>query len=204
MGLTAIDASLRPDEFSTDPQLRPSPLVYRKRTYDTGQNTPKSQYFQYLTDIQRKATQKSRNDENRMNDLVERVDRVISYSCADLPVYIEQLANDFPELCLQNPPFGGKNPLDSLKSGGDGLDIIRELLQDLKIGADQTSAYVIEERLSGHKPASAETLAVSRQLQKRWDVACATGVIMAPGRLNRLSCLPGCRRTFSIHVPMRP
>ena len=30
MGLTAIDASLRPDEFSTDPQLRPSPLVYRK------------------------------------------------------------------------------------------------------------------------------------------------------------------------------
>lgn len=57
MGLTAIDASLRPDEFSTDPQLRPSPLVYRKRTYDTGQNTPKSQYFQYLTELQRKATQ---------------------------------------------------------------------------------------------------------------------------------------------------
>ena len=57
MGLTAIGASLRPDEFSTDLQLRPSPLVYRKRTYDTGQNTPKSQYFQYLTELQRKATQ---------------------------------------------------------------------------------------------------------------------------------------------------
>lgn len=56
-GLTAIGASLRPDEFSTDLQLRPSPLVYRKRTYDTGQNTPKSQYFQYLTELQRKATQ---------------------------------------------------------------------------------------------------------------------------------------------------
>ena len=57
MGLTAIGASLRPDEFSTDLQLRPSFLVYRKRTYDTGQNTPKSQYFQYLTELQRKATQ---------------------------------------------------------------------------------------------------------------------------------------------------
>lgn len=57
MGLTAIGASLRPDEFSTDLQLRPSLLVYRKRTYDTGQNTPKSQYFQYLTELQRKATQ---------------------------------------------------------------------------------------------------------------------------------------------------
>jgi len=30
MGLTAIGASLRPDEFSTDPQLRPSLEVYIK------------------------------------------------------------------------------------------------------------------------------------------------------------------------------
>lgn len=153
--------------------------------------------------IQRKATHNRKIDENRMNDLVARVDCVISYSCADLPVYIEQLANDFPELCLQVPPFGGKNPLDGLKSGGDGLDIIRELLQDLKIGTDQTSAYVIEERLSGHNPASAETLAVSRQLQKRWDVACATGVIMAPGRLNRLSALRGDPMPFTMPAPIK-
>lgn len=30
MNLAAIDASLRPDEFSTDPQLRPSTTVYPK------------------------------------------------------------------------------------------------------------------------------------------------------------------------------
>ncbi|EEG71470.1 hypothetical protein BIFPSEUDO_02341 [Bifidobacterium pseudocatenulatum DSM 20438 = JCM 1200 = LMG 10505] len=30
MNLTAIGASLRPDEFSTDPQLRPSVTVYPK------------------------------------------------------------------------------------------------------------------------------------------------------------------------------
>ena len=67
MGLTAIGASLRPDEFSTDLQLRPSPLVYRKRTYDTGQNTPKSQYFQYLTELQRKAMEKQVKTEQPLN-----------------------------------------------------------------------------------------------------------------------------------------
>jgi len=148
--------------------------------------------------IQRKSTRNRKIDENRMNELVERVDSVVSYSCAELPGYIEQLANDFPELCQSAPSFGGINPLDILKSGSDGLDIVRQILQNLKIGTDQASACVIEERTCGHDTASAETLAVSRQLQKRWDVARGCGVIMAPGRLNRLSALRGDPMPFTM------
>ena len=49
MGLTAIGASLRPDEFSTDPQLRPSPYSIPQNEHMTRvQDTPKSQYFQSL------------------------------------------------------------------------------------------------------------------------------------------------------------
>lgn len=43
MNLAAIGASLRPDEFSTDPQLRPSITVYPKTNKNTGENTPRSQ-----------------------------------------------------------------------------------------------------------------------------------------------------------------
>lgn len=43
MNLTAIGASLRPDEFSTDPQLRPSVTVYPKTNKNTGEDTLKSQ-----------------------------------------------------------------------------------------------------------------------------------------------------------------
>ena len=153
--------------------------------------------------IERKSTRNRKMDENRMNELVERVGCVTGYSCADLPSYIEQLAHDFPELCQQDPSFGGNNPLDILKSGGDGLDIVRDILQGLKIGTDQASANVIEARLRGHNPASAETLAVSRQLQKRWDVARTCGVIMAPGRLNRLSALRCDPMPFTMPAPIK-
>ena len=153
--------------------------------------------------IQRKATRNRRINESRMSELVERVTYVTSYLREDLPRYIEQLARDFPELCQQGISFGITNPLDSLKSGGDGMDIIRTLLEDLKVGADGASAYVIEEISSGRNPASAETLAVSRQLQKRWDVVRGCGVIMAPGRLNRLSAVRGDPMPFTMSAPIR-
>jgi len=148
--------------------------------------------------IQRKATRNRKLDENRMNDLIERVDCVTLLSCAELPGYIAQLARDFPELCQRGPSFGGKNPLDSLKSGGDGMDIAREALQGLQVNPSQASAEVIEARPFGHTPASAETLAISRQLTKRWDVAPVSGVIMAPGRLNRLAAVRGDPMPFTM------
>ena len=43
MNLSAIGASLRPDEFSTDPQLRPSITVYPKTNKNTGEDALKSQ-----------------------------------------------------------------------------------------------------------------------------------------------------------------
>ena len=153
--------------------------------------------------IQRKLTRNRKVDETRMNELLERVACVIRYSCADLPGYIEQLANDFPELCQPDSSFGFENPLDSLKSGGNGLDIVREILHDLKIDSDQTSARVIEARLCGRNPALAETLALSRLLQKRWDVACKSGVIMAPGRLNRLSAVRGDPMPFTMPASIK-
>jgi hypothetical protein len=153
--------------------------------------------------IQRKVTHNRKIDENRMNDLVERVSNVISYLREDLPGYFEQLAQDFPELCQPSATFGITNPLDSLKSGGDGMDIVRTLLEDLKVGAEGVPAYVIEEKSSGRNPASAETLAVSRQLQKRWDVVRGCGVIMAPGRLNRLSALRGDPMPFTMPAPIK-
>ena len=153
--------------------------------------------------IQRKATRNRKVDENRMNELVERVGCVVATACADLPKFIERLAHDFPELCQPDSTLGVNNPLERLKSGGNGLDIVREILQDLKIGADGASAAVIEERLYGHRPASAETLAVSRQLQKRWDVARGCGVIVAPGRLNRLSALRGDPMPFTMPAPIK-
>lgn len=153
--------------------------------------------------IQRKATRNRKVDENRMNDLVERVSHVTSYLREDLPSYFDQLAIDFPELCQPIVSFGITNPLDSLKSGGDGMDIVRTLLEDLKVDADGASADVIEEKSSGRNPASAETLAVSRQLQKRWDVVRGCGVIMAPGRLNRLSAVRGDPMPFTMPAPIK-
>ncbi len=153
--------------------------------------------------IQRKSTRNRKLDESRMNDLVERVACVTNYSCADLPKFIKQLANDFPELCQESISFGGMNPLDHLESGGDGLILVRELLQDLKIDTNHASAEVIEARICGHHPASAETLSISRTLQKRWDVVRGCGVIMAPGRLNRLSALRGDPMPFTMPAPIK-
>jgi hypothetical protein len=153
--------------------------------------------------IQRKATRNRKVDGNRMNDLVERIANVTSYLREDLPRYIEQLAIDFPELCQQGISFGIINPLEGLKSGGDGMDIVRDLLEDLKVGADEASAHVIEEEFFGRNPASAETVAVSRQLQKRWDFARGSGVIMAPGRLNRLSAVRGDPMPFTMPAPLK-
>ena len=154
--------------------------------------------------IRNKSTRNRKLDENRMNDLVERVACVTNYSCADLPKFIKQLANDFPELCQQQDiSFGGMNPLDHLESGGDGLILVRELLQDLKIDADHASAEVIEAQLCGHLSASAQTLSISRTLQKRWDVIRGCGVIMAPGRLNRLSALRGDPMPFTMPAPIK-
>jgi hypothetical protein len=153
--------------------------------------------------IQRKAMRNRKVDGHRMNDLVERVAHVTSYLREDLPSYFEQLAIDFPELCQQGISFGIINPLDSLKSGGDGMDIVRDILEDLKVGMDEASAYVIEEESFGRSPASAETLAVSRQLQKRWDVVRGCGVIMAPGRLNRLSAVRGDPMPFTMPAPLK-
>jgi len=76
-------------------------------------------------------------------------------------------------------------------------------LQDLKIDTDRVSAEVIEARLSGHHPASAETLSISRTLQKRWDVSYGCGVIMAPGRLNRLSAVRGDPMPFTMPAPIK-
>jgi hypothetical protein len=153
--------------------------------------------------IQRKVTRNRKVDESRMNALVERVSNVTSYLREDLPRYIEQLAIDFPELCQQGISFGITNPLDSLKSGGDGMDMVRTLLEDLKVNTDGGTADVTEEISSGRNPASAETLAVSRQLQKRWDVVRGCGAIMAPGRLNRLSALRGDPMPFTMPAPIR-
>ena len=153
--------------------------------------------------IQRKATRSRKVDGSRMNNLVERVAHLTSYLREDLPGYIEQLAQDFPELCQQSISFEITNPLDSLVSGGDGMDIVRTLLEDLKVGADEASAHVIEEKSIGRNPASAETVAVSRQLQKRWDVVRGCGVIMAPGRLNRLSAVRGDPMPFTMPAPIK-
>jgi hypothetical protein len=153
--------------------------------------------------IQRKITRNRKVDESRMNDLVERVGCVVNHSCESLPEFIEQLARDFPELCQQGISFGMTNPLDGLASGGDGMDVIRDVLEDLKIESSQASACVIESRLCGRNPASAETLALSRQLQKRWDIARACGVIMAPGRLNRLAAVRGDPMPFTMSAPIR-
>jgi hypothetical protein len=83
------------------------------------------------------------------------------------------------------------------------MDMVRALLEDLKVDADGVPADVFEEKPSGRNPASAETLAVSRQLQKRWDVVRGCGVIMAPGRLNRLSAVRGDPMPFTMSAPIR-
>jgi hypothetical protein len=152
--------------------------------------------------IQRKVTRNRKVDENRITSLVERVEGVANTSCAGLPAYLEQLAHDFPELCQPSAAFEIVNPLDSLKSGGDGMDVVRSLLEDLKVNTDGATAAVIEERPSGHNPASAETLALSRTLQKRWDVARTSGVILAPGRLDRLSAVRGDPMPFTMPAPI--
>ena len=153
--------------------------------------------------IQRKVTRNRKIDESRITALVERVDCVVSTSCMGLPGYIEKLAVDFPELCQPSATFGIRNPLDSLKSGGDGMDVVRNLLEDLKTDTDRASATVVEERPSGHNPASAETLALSRTLQKRWNMPHGSGVIMAPGRLNLLSALRGDPMPFTMPAPIK-
>jgi hypothetical protein len=82
------------------------------------------------------------------------------------------------------------------------LTVILEALSGLKIDSSPASAEVIEERLSGHIPPSAETLSLSRTLQRRWEVTRSSGVIMAPGRLNRLSAVRGDPMPFTLPAPV--
>jgi hypothetical protein len=148
--------------------------------------------------IKRRSKGHPRVDLNRMTDLMQRVEGVMNLTCSALPAYFEKLAQDFPELCQPAVSMEIENPLDVLKSGGDGMEVIRKLLEELKLGVEGVAAEVVEEMPNGRNPASAETLALSRQLQKRWDVARTSGVIMAPGRLNRLSAVRGDPMPFTM------
>jgi hypothetical protein len=141
---------------------------------------------------------RSKKEKERLTSLAKRADAVKNYPRAELPAFLEKLAADFPELCQSGLSFGLGNPLDALTSGGGGLTVILEALAGLKLDSSPASAEVIEKRLSGHNPPSAETLSLSRTLQRRWEVTRSSGVIMAPGRLNRLSAVRGDPMPFTL------
>jgi hypothetical protein len=145
---------------------------------------------------------RSKKDKERLTSLAKRVDAVKYISRAELPAFLEKLAADFPELCQPGLSLGLSNPLDALESGGDGLTVILEALSKLEVSPEAPSAEVIEERLGGRIPPSAETLALSRSLQRRWEVTRSSGVIMAPGRLNRLSAVRGDPMPFTLPAPV--
>lgn len=153
--------------------------------------------------MQRKVNSNPHVDVARLQALTERVESVMTRSPGQLPEFVQNLAADFPELCQQEPSLGLNNPLDGLKSGGEGLTVVRGLLRDLKIGTGESSALIVESDTHGHCPPSSETSALSRQLCKRWEVSNSRGVIMAPGRLNRLSAVRGDPMPYSMAAGIR-
>jgi hypothetical protein len=139
----------------------------------------------------------------RLGDLCAWAGRLLSYPSRGLPDYFRQLAEAFPDLCqpdlsgLPEDPLGGPTRVD-----GPGLAPLRRQLADLDGKAD-LPALVSEQTPSGQMPASAQALALSRQLRRRWQTLRAALSIPAPGRLNRLAAVRGEPLPYAMPVAAR-
>ncbi len=125
-------------------------------------------------------------------------------ACAsrDLPAAIEAVAKKYPELCDHKGDTGGPflNPTDAVSSSNT------ETLARL-IGSNITEYSGVSDcreetgKLSGSIQPSPEVLAISRSIQRRWEVNKSSGTIMGPGRMDRLAAVRGDPIPFQTKSP---
>ncbi len=121
---------------------------------------------------------------------------------SDLPEKIREIAANYPELCNQNRNSGEGllNPTDIISS--TNMEALARLINSLVSvyeGAGDCESSVA--MLHGHEAPCPEVLAVSRSIQKRWEVPRASGSIMGPGRMNRLAAVRGDPIPFEVASP---
>ncbi len=134
-----------------------------------------------------------------------------------LPAAIEVIAKRYPELCdnkngngrkLLNPDGGGQvsgtnanlNPTDAVSSSN--IESLARLINS-SIAAynEQDDCHEEIGKPSGSTQPSAEVLAVSRSIQRRWEVPKSAGTIMGPGRMDRLAAVRGDPVPFLVNSP---
>jgi hypothetical protein len=118
---------------------------------------------------------------------------------SDLPEKIREIAVNYPELCNQNRRSrnGLQNPTDMISS--TNLEALARLINaiiSVYDGAGDCESTVAT--LRGHELACPEVLAISRSIQKRWEVPRVSGSILGPGRMNRLAAVRGDPIPFEV------
>jgi hypothetical protein len=127
-----------------------------------------------------------------------------------LPDLLKEFAQKYPELCDPSHKDDGKgggsfkplapDPTAEVSSGNvEGLISLISAALAVYSGAGECKEIV--GTLHGKINPDADVLAVCRMIQKRWEVPRSTGVLIGPGRMNRLSAYRGDPIPFEIHSP---
>jgi len=127
-----------------------------------------------------------------------------------LPELLKDFAHKYPELCDPSRKDEGKGngfvkPLapdpTAEVSSGNVAGLIGLIAASLTTYNGAGECREIVGQLRGKIKPDADVLAVCRMIQKRWEVPRATGVLIGPGRMNRLSAYRGDPIPFEIHSP---
>jgi len=128
-------------------------------------------------------------------------------SSRQLPNLIKEIALKYPELC----DFSGKeagarygnfhplapDPTGSISSGNvEGLVKLISAALGVYNGAGECREIVGQ--LHGQISPDADVLSASRMIQRRWEVPRSSGVLIGPGRMNRLAAVRGDPIPFEI------
>jgi len=127
-----------------------------------------------------------------------------------LPELLKEFAQKYPELCDASRKESGSgsgvfkpiapDPTGSVSSGNvEGLISLLSAAFTVYNGAGECKEIVGQ--LHGRISPDAEVLAVCRMIQKRWEVPRSTGVLVGPGRMNRLAAVRGDPIPFEIQSP---
>ena len=136
----------------------------------------------------------------RMAELLGRMSSAALIRAIELPDFLRQIAEDFPELCNQQEasPFSVS---DSGHGGMPGGDLLGKLLEELEKHKPQRPRISFwEGDALGVRPASPEEKRRANAMQLHFDTPKGGIEIMAPGRFDRMAALGGSPMPWTMTI----
>ncbi len=143
----------------------------------------------------------------RLRALLGWLNKAIATRAEDLPGLAVQIVDAFPELKNSQPLAGLVNPLDGIRSQGDGLVAVRREasaadngVRKLGGGAGSGSDSIRVAPFSP-KPPHPDAVRMARRIRARFERPQGSIELLAPGRLDRLELARGSAVPFKMDMP---